>query len=72
MLIKLVTGAQLNVLPLNKIDKLNTKLEKGSVVIKSFGSFQIKSLGKIKVNIKNSKKEIVEYNDLPILGLFKT
>jgi len=74
-LIKLDTGAQLNFMPLNKIDKLNTKLEKSSVVIKSFGGFQIKSLGKIKVNIKNSKKEIVtyfevvEFNVLPILGL---
>lgn len=61
-------------MPLNEFNKLNKKLEYSSTVITSFGGFQIESLGKIKGNIINSKKEIltyfeiVHYNGLPILG----
>ncbi|CAI6350058.1 unnamed protein product [Macrosiphum euphorbiae] len=75
MVIKIDTGAQLNVMPLNEFKKLNTKLEKSKVIIKAFGGFQIKSLGKIKVCISNNKNkiityfEVVEYDELPILGL---
>ncbi|CAI6370305.1 unnamed protein product [Macrosiphum euphorbiae] len=73
--IKLDTEAQLNVMPLKEFKKLNKNLEKSSVVIKSFGGFKIESLEKVKVNLKNSKNEIstyfevVNYNDLLILGL---
>jgi len=62
-------------MPLKELKKLNKNLEKSSIVIKSFGGFKIESLGKVKVNLKNSKNEIstyfevVNYNDLLILGL---
>jgi len=75
MVIKLDTGAQLNVMPLNEFNKLNAKLEKSTVIIKAFGGFQIKSLGKIKVSVSNNRNkiityfEVVEYDELPILGL---
>jgi len=49
MLIKLDTGAQLNVMPLKQFKKLNTKLENSNVMIKAFGGFQITSLGKINI-----------------------
>jgi len=75
MLIKLDTGAQLNVMPLKQFKKLNTKLENSKVIIKAFGGFQITSLGKIKVSINNNRNkiityfEVVDYDELPILGL---
>lgn len=53
--IKLDTGAQLNVMSLKELKKLNKNLEKSSEVIKQFGSFKIESLGKVKVNLKKSK-----------------
>lgn len=51
--IKLDIGAQLNVMSLKEFKKLNKNLESSSVVIKSFGDFKIKSLGKVKVKLKN-------------------
>lgn len=75
MLEKLDTSTQLNVMPYRYFKEMNKKLEKTSVIIKSFGGFQIKSLGKVKVIVKNKDNEIetcfevIEYDDLPILGL---
>jgi len=45
------------------------------VIIRAFGGFQIASMGKIKVSINNKRNkivthlEVVDYNELPILGL---
>jgi hypothetical protein len=73
--IKLDTGAQLNVMPIElyKRIKLN-KLGKSAVIIKTFGGFTMKSQGKISVEIENKKCkenivfEVVEYEGMPILG----
>lgn len=70
MIIKLDTGAQLNVMPVQQFNKLNKSLKKSSVVIKAFGGFQIESLGKIKVCVRNKNNkiftyfEVVEYDEL--------
>lgn len=62
-------------MPYKYFKEMSKKLEKTSVIIKSFGGFQIKSLGKVKVVVKNKDNEIktsfevIEYDDLPILGL---
>jgi len=75
MLVKLDTGAQLNVMPYKYFKEMNNKLEETSVIIKSFGGFQIKYLGKVLKTVKNKDNEIetyfevIEYDDLPILGL---
>lgn len=52
MLVKLDAGAQLHVMPYRYLKEMNRKLEKCSVIIKSIGGFQIKSLGKVKVTVK--------------------
>lgn len=73
--IKLDTGAQLNVMPIEMYKKIKSaQLEKSEVVIKTFGGFTMKSQGKINVQIENDKCktnvvfEIVNYEGMPILG----
>jgi len=74
--IKLDTGAQLNVMPVELYEKINVnKLCKSEVIIKTFGGFTMKSLGKISVELENKqckeniRFEVVEYKGMPILGL---
>lgn len=74
--IKLDTSVQLNVMPYKCFKKLKIPLKDSSVVIKAFGEFKIKLLGKVEVLVKNNNNntfqtnfEVVQYNDLPILGL---
>lgn len=49
-------------------------LEKSGVLIKTFGGFQIKFIGKVKVELNNKKDlrlvvfEEVDYKGIPILG----
>jgi len=62
-------------LPVKLFNKLNKNLEKSTVIIKAFVGYQIKSLGKVKVTVKNTNNlietyfEVVDYEELPILGL---
>lgn len=73
--IKLDTGAQLNVMPIEIYKKIKSvQLEKSEIIIKTFGGFTMKSQGKINVKIENDKCktnvifEIVDYEGMPILG----
>jgi len=73
--IKLDTGAQLNVMPIEIYKKIKpVQLEKSEIIIKSFGGFTMKSQGKINVEIENDKCatnvvfEIVDYKGMTILG----
>jgi len=74
--IKLDTGAQLNVMPVELYKKINVnKLDKSEVIIKTFAGFTVKSQGKISVELENKqckgniRFEVVEYKGMPILGL---
>lgn len=57
--IKLVTGAQLNVMQSKFHKLLGLKIIPRNVVIRSFGGYQIKSQGKDKVKHKNNTRQMV-------------
>lgn len=77
--VKLDTGADVNVLPLNiynKIKKSNVKLESTNMILESFGGNKIKPLGitELLCTIKNVTKKqefvIVKADTTPLLGLY--
>jgi len=61
VLIKLDTGAQLNVMPVKLFNKLNKNLERSTLIIKAFRGFHIESLGKVKVTVRNTNNLIETY-----------
>lgn len=68
--IKLDTGAEINVMPVNIFHKFkNIKLDASNVTIKSFGGYITKSKGSVLIDIKLKRKfEVVEYKGLPLLS----
>lgn len=77
--VKLDTGADVNVLPLNiynKVKKSNVKLESTNMILESFGGNKIKPLGitELLCTIKNVTKKqefvIVKADTTPLLGLY--
>lgn len=73
--IKLDTGAELNVIPMEMIKKIKgIKLSDSNVTIKSFGGFITKSKGRVTLELENNKIklyrvfEVVGYEGLPLLS----
>lgn len=72
---KLDTGAEINVMPVEILKKLKiSKLNQSNITIKSFGCYKTKSKGSVKVSLQNEKYkidqmfEVVEYSGLPLMS----
>jgi hypothetical protein len=75
---KLDTGAEVNIIPinyLNKVGMVRHEIVKTKTTLLSFGNFKTKPIGKVNLNckLKNVTKNlefiVVDFKSLPILGL---